>query len=246
MILQRGGLFTILSMLTVVACFDPAPIPEVTYQGSTQESVVVIPTYREIVVVDTVEPVEYIPEVIIVKPVIVKPKPDKVLGFTTEYDYLFKKYSKEYLPQHSWYRLKAICTQESGLRPDVSSGVGAKGLCQFMDPTWDEVSGRLNFPEDSTAYNPELAVEASAFYMSQLITQWKWQRPDQDRINLAQASYNAGLGSILKAQAKCNDAVLYKDIIICLVDVTGEANSAETRHYVKNIQYYYDKFIYLE
>ena len=56
-----------------------------------------------------------------------------------------------------------------------------------------------------------------------------------ERHKLAEASYNAGLGSIIKAQIACSGAVLWSDILSCLPQVTG-TNSAQTITYVSRIE----------
>ena len=68
------------------------------------------------------------------------------------YDSLFKYYGRE--NGINWVNLKAQAQAESGrnLNPNAESGVGAKGLTQFMDPTfaewWDGTPGIQAPPED--------------------------------------------------------------------------------------------------
>lgn len=138
------------------------------------------------------------------------------------------------MPGVDWRLLKAQCYQESLLDPLAQSHVGAQGLCQFMPGTWRDVSKRLDFPDGTSAFAPELSIEAAAFYMSSLRVQWFAPRPDADRHSLALASYNAGLGHLVHAQRKCAGEPLYADIIECLPDVTGR-HSDETIKYVKRI-----------
>lgn len=64
---------------------------------------------------------------------------------------------------------------------------------------------------------------------------WSSPRPNIDRLELAQASYNAGAGNIIKAQKECGGKVLYEDIIECLPQVTGH-HSKETITYIKMIR----------
>ena len=57
-----------------------------------------------------------------------------------------------------------------------------------------------------------------------------------DRFKLALASYNAGIGHVLKAQSLCDMARLYDEIVPpCLPRVTGTKNSKETIGYTTNI-----------
>ena len=73
-----------------------------------------------------------------------------------------------------------------------------------------------------------------AYYMAYLIGSWYVDRPEVDRHCLAMASYNAGLGNILKAQKLAGGPSLYAPIIKKLPDVTGD-HSRETISYVGKI-----------
>jgi membrane-bound lytic murein transglycosylase F len=66
-----------------------------------------------------------------------------------------------------------------------------------------------------------------------------------DRFKLSAASYNAGIGNLLKAQNHCNNARLYDDVIPCLPRVTGR-HSKETIGYVQNIVYRWYPMLLLE
>lgn len=155
--------------------------------------------------------------------------------FTSTWDQEFKQWTKFYLPFHKYTMLKAQCYQESLLDPKAKSHVGAKGLCQFMDFTWKDVSGPLKFPPEASAYDPELSVQAAAFYDAKLRAGWKSPRPERDRMNLVFASYNAGMGHLIKAQEACDMKNLYNQIIECLPDITGH-HSKETMTYVERIR----------
>ena len=77
------------------------------------------------------------------------------------------------------------------------------------------------------------AIESGAWYMALLRATWRARgRAVSDKHDLALASYNAGTGSILKAQALCDGAAFWREISPCLADVTGNAHAAETRDYV--------------
>lgn len=132
---------------------------------------------------------------------------------------------------------KAQLFQESRLDPAAVSPVGARGLAQFMPGTWNEVLGQMG--RQGSPHDPSLAIEAGAIYMAKLRHTWRRDRTPVERNPLAQAAYNAGTGSILKAQAKCGDARMWPEISPCLVDVTGEKFSHETRTYVDRISKYW-------
>jgi len=153
--------------------------------------------------------------------------------FPKKYDRQIKKAVKLYWADYPfWTNYKAQLYQESRLDTNATSPVSAMGLAQFMPYTWKDMSKRLGFK--ASAYDPKYAIEAGAYYMFTLRRSWKSKRPQSERQKLAQASYNAGLGNIIKAQKKCNMARMYEPIIKCLPYVTGH-HSKETITYVKRI-----------
>lgn len=136
-------------------------------------------------------------------------------------------------PGMDWRLLKAQCFQESTLRPDAVSPVGAFGLCQFMPGTASDVSKSLGVTVDDF-WKPSVSIRAAGFYMGRLHRTWSAPRPVMDRHMLAMASYNAGAGHLIKAQRLCDNHNLYREIIPCLPQVTGR-HSAETIDYVQKI-----------
>ena len=144
----------------------------------------------------------------------------------------------KYLPrEYDWRLLKAQLWQESRLRTDQVSPAGAKGIGQIMDDTWEQWSVKTGF-KDHSVTEPRANIYTAANYLGWLINEWNWERHSSDRYCLALASYNAGIGHILKAQAKADDSVLYKDIIEKLPEITGDDNAAETIRYVSNILFF--------
>ena len=71
--------------------------------------------------------------------------------------------------------------------------------------------------------------------MGQMLASWSAPRPADDRLKLALASYNAGIGNLLKAQKKCGGCSDYAGIIRQLHEVTGPKNAEETTRYSINI-----------
>ncbi len=159
--------------------------------------------------------------------------------FSTKYDEDIRLAVKHWWPDRPfWKEWKAQLYQESRLDPTVCSSVGACGLAQFMPKSWDDITKQIGI-RGANPHDARPAIEAGAYYMAQLRHSWSSNRPADDRQELAQASYNAGLGNILKAQKLCNEAVLYKDIISCLPHVTGTEFSNQTTTYVKRITEYW-------
>lgn len=166
----------------------------------------------------------------------------------SRYDNHIKKYSKQFTPiiyrVYGWELLKAQYIQESSLNSQAKSSSNALGIAQILPSTWEFISNKLNKPSISP-YNAEYSIMYGAYYMKYLRDNWKFKRPEKDRYQLSLASYNAGLGNILKSQKLCNEQLLYKDIIYCLPKITGRHHK-ETIHYVDNIFKIYRKLVLIK
>jgi membrane-bound lytic murein transglycosylase F len=127
--------------------------------------------------------------------------------------------------------------QESKLDPNARSAAGAEGIAQFMPKSWADITRQLGWSGVS-ANQAGPAITAAAYYMMKLRAEWRRNRPILESHRLAQASYNAGLGSILAAQRLCQNAVLWETVQLCLPDVTGLQNSSQTVTYVTRIAYW--------
>lgn len=154
---------------------------------------------------------------------------------TKKYDKAIKSAVLAYWTDYpNWKIYKAQLYQESLLDTNAKSPVGAKGLAQFMPRTWMDMQRRMNMPKWATPYMPKYSIKAGAYYMRTLRNSWTTKRSVEQKHNLALASYNAGLGNILKAQRKCKGAILWEDIAPCLKEITGKY-SKETLMYVDKI-----------
>lgn len=97
--------------------------------------------------------------------------------------------------------VKAVALAESALNPKAKSWVGASGLMQFMPGTW---SGVAPEPWKSRgSLDPEAAIFVGALYLKQLYGKFKDVPENYHRKAFTNASYNSGLGWIIKARAKC-------------------------------------------
>lgn len=132
-----------------------------------------------------------------------------------------------------WLEWKAQLYQESQLDPAAQSPAGAAGLAQFMPATWADVSRQLGFGQVSR-HVARYAIDGGAYYMASLRRQWSSQRPAEDRQALAQASYNTGMGNMLRAQRLCGGALHWPEIAACLPAVTG-GDADQTITYVERI-----------
>jgi soluble lytic murein transglycosylase-like protein len=102
------------------------------------------------------------------------------------YDSLFRFYAEEAgFNSSDWLWFKAQVRAESAFDTRAVSPVGAKGLGQFMNPTWVEW-GKGHDP-----FNPEANIDAQIRYM-------KWLLARVTTWDLAFAAYNWGIGNVLK------------------------------------------------
>jgi len=150
--------------------------------------------------------------------------------WTTRYDHDFRKYTKHYFgPNVDWRWFKAQGIVESGLDPEAKSAVGAKGVMQILPTTYAEIK-RSN-PHLSRIDDPRWNIAAAIYYDRQMYRKWQEGLPIGERLKLAFASYNAGLGSILKAydraQSRAGEVRVWKQ-------VAGFA-PGQTRSYVRRI-----------
>jgi soluble lytic murein transglycosylase-like protein len=158
--------------------------------------------------------------------------------WSARYDTLFRAaVAAEWPDLPDWIWLKAQAMQESGLDPLAVSPVGAVGLMQFMPGTWADMQRQLGW-RNVDPRSPQHAIIAGAHYMRSLREAWSWSRPIDAKQRLALASYNAGMGNILKAQRLCGGARYWADIAICLPAVTGRANARQTVDYIPRIERY--------
>lgn len=114
-----------------------------------------------------------------------------VLGRSATYFPIFEKYLRDHeLPSD----LKYLAIVESALNPNARSPVGAGGLWQFMKET-----GRLYGLEVNRAVDERScahrSTEAAMNYLAQLYQRFgSWE--------LALAAYNAGAGTVMRAQRR--------------------------------------------
>lgn len=155
-------------------------------------------------------------------------------SFSRKYDFQIEKAAKRWWPDLPWKLWKAQLFQESKLDPNAVSPVGARGLAQFMPATWDDVMRQLDLRALSPL-DPDAAIDAGAYYMARLRQTWRRDRTALERNALAQASYNAGAGNIIRAQSLCGDARLWPAIAPCLSGITGPDYARETLTYVTRI-----------
>lgn len=156
------------------------------------------------------------------------------MSLTAVYDDAIRAATEKYLPW-DWRWIKAQLIAESALNPKAVSSSGARGIAQFMPDTWTDAMANIGRPLDTDPFDPQVGIVACAWYMSAMRRTWRAPRPEDDRRRLAQASYNAGTGNILRAQRLADDAADYTTIVAHLPPVTGVANARQTTDYVARI-----------
>lgn len=117
---------------------------------------------------------------------------------SARFDPAFRKYSKRYFgPAFDWRYFKAQGFAESGLKPDATSWVGARGVMQLMPSTYREIASHR--PEFGPIDQPEWNIAAGIMHDRYLWQLWQRDVPDDDRPRFMFASYNAGEGTIARA-----------------------------------------------
>ncbi len=152
-----------------------------------------------------------------------------------QYDSLIEYWVEWYDLGVPWYWVKAQLIQESALNRKAVSYMGAKGLGQFMPLTWKDMERQLWNGKETDVFNPVYNIQATVYYNKWLMSQWRADgRSIEERWALTLASYNAGLGNVLKAQRKASSN-RYREMEAQLHSITGKANSNQTKQYVERI-----------
>ncbi len=152
--------------------------------------------------------------------------------WTDEFDVYFKKYAKHYFGPHvDWHWFKAQGIAESNLNPKARSHVGAKGIMQIMPATYDEILKKN--PHIPKTDEPRWNIAAGIFYDRMLYRKWKKKKTisTSERLSFSFASYNAGLGTVLKAYKRATK----KHGDIKQWEQVSDYAPGETRFYVKRI-----------
>lgn len=155
----------------------------------------------------------------------------------SKYDAKIRKEVQRWLPMVHWSIVKAQFYQESKLNPNAESGVGAKGIAQFMPATWEEVRKDLEFGRISRT-NADISIMAGTYYDQKLWNFWTSPRPHYHHVAFMLASYNAGAGNLVKAQKACGGPNLFPEVMACLPQITGHHHE-ETEGYIENIFNFY-------
>lgn len=151
----------------------------------------------------------------------------------SQYDHLFQANARAYMRGYDWRWLKAQAWQESRYNPAAVSPANAQGVMQIMPGTQRDLARQTG--RSGSPFDPALSIFYGAVYNGQMLRFWHAPRTDDERRELATASYNAGPGNILKAQDRSGGKATWPEIAPFLVQVTGR-HSKETIDYVQLIE----------
>lgn len=137
----------------------------------------------------------------------------------TEY---VEKYAAEF--EVDKYLIYAVIKTESGYNPNAVSNVGARGLMQIMEPTFDWIKYRLGDDESLTydsMYDPETNIRYGSYLIGYLMRYYGVQ-------DVAVCAYHAGIGNVdswLENEEYSNDGVYLLKI-----------PTSDTAHYLDKIK----------
>lgn len=111
--------------------------------------------------------------------------------YPLEYQDYVERYSMEYNVDK--FFVYAVIHTESGFKPDAVSNVGARGLMQIMEETFDWIKFRMG--DEETVYydmfNPEINIKYGCWLLGYLYDEF-------GSVEVAAAAYHAGRGNVNK------------------------------------------------
>jgi membrane-bound lytic murein transglycosylase F len=157
---------------------------------------------------------------------------------TTKYDATFDKYTKRYFgPGFDWHVFKAQAMAESQLNPKARSYVGARGLMQLMPSTFAAIQSKR--PEFKSIDDPEWNIAAGIAHNRYLWKLYENAIPEAERLRFMLGSYNAGQGTIARAQRVADSSRLDRarwSSLEAVAPKVGRWRYTETLGYVKKIE----------
>lgn len=167
------------------------------------------------------------------------------------YTALFREAARN--TRFDWKLLAALGYQESHWKPRATSPTGVRGLMMLTNATAGDlgVDNRLD---------PAQSIHGGARYLRQLIERLPESITGDDRLFMAMASYNVGLGHLYDArritEQRGGDPDLWRDVRESLPLLQEREWHSQTRHgyarggepviYVRNIRRYYEILAYLD
>ncbi|SDL97492.1 membrane-bound lytic murein transglycosylase F [Franzmannia pantelleriensis] len=168
-----------------------------------------------------------------------------------EYADLFRQAARD--SGFDWKLLAALGYQESHWDPEATSPTGVRGLMMLTNPTAEElgVSDRLD---------PQQSIDGGARYLRQMKERLPESINGDDRLWMAMAAYNVGLGHLYDARGiaeqRGGDPDRWADVREALPLLQNSEWYSQTRHgyarggepviYVRNIRRYYEILDYVD
>jgi membrane-bound lytic murein transglycosylase MltF len=162
-------------------------------------------------------------------------------GPTTKYDDYFRKFSKRYFgPGFAWRVFKAQAMAESGLDSTAKSAVGARGLMQIMPQTFDLI--RAHRPDFKSVLDAQTNIAAGVAHDADLWKLFHDISPHREHYRFMMGAYNAGEGTIMRAQRvaqqAAQDAKTWNGVA-AVAPTVPRWRYRETLGYVNQIAIYY-------
>lgn len=167
------------------------------------------------------------------------------------YTELFKKAARD--TGFDWKLLAAVGYQESHWDPNAVSPTGVRGLMMLTNPTASEMG-----VADRT--NPAQSIDGGARYLRSIKDRLPESIVGNDRLYMAMAAYNVGLGHLYDArniaEMRGGNPNSWQDVRAALPLLQQREWHSQTRHgyarggepviYVRNIRRYYEMIEYVE
>lgn len=136
--------------------------------------------------------------------------------------------------------IAAIIRTESNYKPHLISNKQAVGLMQIMPTTaqWIVERGRYEAETIQHLAEPAVNIELGSWYVKWLIDRFTdgeaGSELNKDVISIVAASYNAGHNKV--------GEWLKESVWDGRYETRGDIPYGETRHYIKRVLYYYNKY----
>ncbi len=126
-------------------------------------------------------------------------------GQISSFDNYFKKYGEEF--GIDWRLLASIAYHESSFDPQSRAWTGAGGIMGLMPATAANFGVRGNL-----LFDPEMNIKAGSEYLKKLLVSFSSIEDVMERIKIALAAYNGGIGHVLDARALAEKYGADKDV----------------------------------
>lgn len=153
------------------------------------------------------------------------------ITYTIKYEEQVEKYSKEFDVDPVF--VYSVIKVESNFDPYAKSYVGARGLMQIMEETYETLKYWQNDEESESfddMYDPDTNIRYGTYYLSFLLDRY------DGSMDLAAAAYHCGMGNV---DSWLEEGIIDKDAF----DVNDiPAENDQTSHYVNKINAAYSAY----